>query len=92
MEQTQSVIHAVAEKLGRDINDVETLVSAFSTEIRKALAEENSVAIPGFGTFSSEKEDEHVVTDLSTGKHMLMPPGIVSQFRPSSRLTKALQQ
>ena len=92
MEKSQSIIQIVAERLGRNDNDVEALVNAFSSEIRKALAGENTVAIPGFGSFGSKMETEHVVADLSTGKRMLMPPSIVSQFKPSSRLIKALQQ
>ncbi|WP_289857994.1 HU family DNA-binding protein [uncultured Muribaculum sp.] len=92
MEQAQSIIHAVAERLGRSNNDIATLIDAFSAEIGNALAAEDTVAIPGFGTFSARKETEHIVTDLSTGKRMLMPPSIVSQFKPGSRLIKAIQQ
>lgn len=50
----------------------------------------DSVAIPGFGTFTSVKHDERVVTDPSTGSRTLMPPAIETGFITSVVLRKKL--
>ena len=92
MDNKPSIVQAVAEKLGRTTADTETLLSAMCAEITRALSETETVAIPGFGSFSAHKEDEHVTTDLSTGKSVLLPPSIVAEFNPGSRLTKSLTQ
>ncbi|MCM1520276.1 MAG: HU family DNA-binding protein [Lachnoclostridium sp.] len=50
----------------------------------------DTVAIPGFGSFVTEKTDEQVITDPSTGKRTLMPPAITMTFKPSILLRKKL--
>jgi nucleoid DNA-binding protein len=44
--------------------------------------------LPSFGSFSTVKHDESIITDISTGKHMLMPPCIEVEFTPSNILNK----
>ena len=49
------------------------------------------MAIPRFGTFVPVKHEEEVITDLSTGKRMLVPPEINVEFHPGAMLTKRLR-
>lgn len=90
--QDITIVEALAGKLGRTSADTETLLQAVAAELTKQLSEQHTVAIPGFGSFSARKEDEHVTTDLSTGKSVLMPPSIVAEFKPGSRLLKTIAQ
>lgn len=48
----------------------------------------DTVAIPGFGTFTPVKTDEYVSTDAE-GNRTLMPPSIKLTFKPGSRLKKS---
>lgn len=58
--------------------------------IRQALTELDSVAVPSFGTFTPVKRDEEIITDLSTGRRMLLPPQITLEFTPAAMLRKHL--
>ncbi len=50
----------------------------------------DSVALPGFGTFVTVKDDERVDRDLSTGRKVLLPPHLSMDFKSSSALLKSL--
>lgn len=65
-------------------------IGAIGAAIVDILAEGNSVAIPGFGTFSPEKTDEYVKADDS-GRRLLMPPAIIVNFKPSVVLRNRLK-
>ncbi len=54
-------------------------------------AEQDMVAIPGFGTFESKKRLERINIHPSTGKRMLLPPKIVLGFRPSALLKQKVK-
>ena len=64
----------LTELTGRSSADVDALVEGLSIILRDTCSELDSVAIPTFGTFTAVKHNEEVVTDLSTGKRMLLPP------------------
>lgn len=65
-------------------------IGAIGAAIVDILAEGNSVAIPGFGTFAPEKADEYVKADDS-GRRLLMPPAIIVNFKPSVVLRNRLK-
>ncbi|RXI24233.1 MAG: hypothetical protein C7K11_01980 [Candidatus Amulumruptor caecigallinarius] len=52
----------------------------------------DSVALPGFGTFVTVKEDERIDRDLSTGRQVLLPPHLSMEFKGSSSLLKAINK
>lgn len=52
----------------------------------------DSVALPGFGTFVTIKEDERVDRDLSTGRQVLLPPHLSMEFKGSTSLLKAINK
>lgn len=49
-----------------------------------------SVAIPGFGSFTPVKHEERVETDAESGRRTLLPPHIAVNFIPGSKLRKLL--
>lgn len=85
-----AVIESIAEKLQRDKKDVNALMEGFVTAVQEYLCDMDTVQLPGFGTFSATKEDEQIVTDLSTGKRLLLPPAITIQFSPSALLKRKI--
>ncbi len=52
------------------------------------LSSLDNIAIPGFGTFSATKHEEHISTDNERGVAMLIPPSITINFTPGAQLRK----
>ncbi|MDE6498448.1 MAG: HU family DNA-binding protein [Muribaculaceae bacterium] len=84
------ILQQAAAAAGCDAAQAQSMADALAAILREKAAQMDSVAIPGFGTFVPEKVKEHVETDADTGRHMLMPPGLVLKFNPGSMLRKRL--
>lgn len=82
----------IAKRMRRQPADVNALFDGLSAVMKQCFVQLDSVAIPGFGKFGSVKEEEKVITDLSTGQRMLLPPAINVSFQPSSLLKKRVNQ
>lgn len=50
----------------------------------------DSVSIPGFGTFTTEKYDERIVDDADSGKRVMLPPSIEMRFKSSVVIRKKI--
>lgn len=72
------------------MSEVGILTDNLTATLTAVLAELNSAAIPGFGTFESAKTDERIVTE--NGERILMPPAIDVRFNPSVVLRNKLKQ
>jgi len=84
----KTIVSNLSQKLGRDPKEISALIDGLATIIREKCGNLSDIAIPGFGTFAPIKEDEKVITDLSTGKNILLPPQISLNFEPSIVLRK----
>lgn len=82
----------LAGLLKRTPDETSTLTDALSKLLAETGSELDSIAIPGFGTFSTVKEDEAIVTDPATGKRTLVPPSIKMSFQPSVVLRKKMSR
>lgn len=78
--------------LRRSPEETATLTDAFSKLMAETGTELDSVAVPGFGTFSTVKTDESIVTDAATGRRTLLPPSIRMSFQPSVVLRKKMSR
>ncbi|MDE6485592.1 MAG: HU family DNA-binding protein [Duncaniella sp.] len=85
----KQLISSIAERMGLNAATVNTLLGSLTDIIGENCADLNSIAVPGFGTFSAEKTDEYVVT-APDGSRTLMPPAITVKFSPSIILRKKL--
>lgn len=81
-------IQRLAKASGHDMAAAAELSDILTGLLASALADCNTVAIPGFGTFTHTKTDEYVATDPE-GHRMLMPPAITAGFTPGSKLRKS---
>lgn len=81
-------IAGLARQTGRNISQTENLANCLTKVIGDIAAGLDSVAIPGFGRFDSEKHDEYISVDPSTGRNMLYPPEIKISFTAGSMLKK----
>lgn len=81
----------IAQKLGLTHSEIDALVEGLGIALCRNCAELDSTAVPTFGTFAPQKHPEEIITDLSTGRKMLVPPEITIEFRPAAMLTKRLR-
>lgn len=85
-------IDELSKRIGRNSQDVSVLIGGFSTLLKEKCANQESVAIPGFGTFVPVKQMEYVKTIQDTGKRMLFPPRIDLHFEASTKLKSKLKE
>lgn len=88
----RSFINRLSKALQTEGRETTRLATALTSIIAGCAAENDSVAIPGFGTFESTKHLEYVSVDPETGKKTLVPPSISVTFKPGSRLKKAVEK
>lgn len=82
----------IAAALSIDADKAGALADTLVEIVKEQLAAGNSVAVPGFGQFSAVNEPEQIITDLSTGKRLMLPPVIEILFSPASAITKDMKK
>ena len=79
---------ALRQRIGLSESDSDNIFEATIDAIKECSKNLDTVAIPGFGSFSCSKTDESIVIDESTGTNTLVPPKIELSFRTSVVLKK----
>lgn len=87
----KAFLSRVAVRMG-EAAPVTHMAQALTEALRQACANQDVVAVPGFGNFSGIKHDEKVEFDPDSGRRLLYPPRIAVEFRPSVLLRKRLTQ
>lgn len=87
-----TLVASLSTDLRRPRHDIEALVGGLASALRDALVDGDTVLLPGFGTFTTVKEDEKVVDDLDRGGSVLLPPAITIQFNPSTLLRRKISE
>lgn len=80
----------IAAITGIDSDTVSQVSSAIPKVLTQLCLDGDSVAIPGFGTFSAVKTDEYIDVD-EDGRRWLRPPHIDIAFRTSVVLRKKVR-
>lgn len=88
---TKAFINILAERLGRDPEEVAFLVASLGEAMADIVIDGNSVAIPGFGQFEPKMRGERITTHPSTGKKILVPPKLSMVFKPSALLKQKVR-
>ena len=88
----RTFIQRLAKATDSDTKTAGALASALGAIIGELAADQDSTAIPGFGTFASVKTPDYVATDPETGAKTLVPPSIAITFKPGSRLKKSVSK
>ena len=86
--ENKEFITKLAKKMNREAKDVSALLDGLSQVFKENLSNLDSIAIPAFGEFYTEKEDEKISIDHSSGKRLLLPPQISISFKPSTIMKK----
>ena len=80
------LIAELAARLDREIPEVENMLDVFGQIVADRLADNDIVALEGWGQFELKKKAERYSADAESGKRYLLPPKLIPVFRPSSRL------
>lgn len=84
-------IAALAKKSGYKAEDTQNMVRTAMYTIVDTLAENESVSISGLGNFDVKKRLERVIVNPGTGQKMLVPPKLVTNFKPVSSLKEKVK-
>lgn len=76
------------KKLALSDDSIDSLMEKLPEVMLSCAKDLDAVAIPGFGTFYSEKHDERIVENQSTGETVMLPPEIEFGFNSSVVLRK----
>ncbi len=88
----KTIITTLAKQLSRDNKDITSLMDGFICVLKDNLGNLDTIAIPGFGEFIPEKQDERIALNKDTGKQMLLPPQITVSFKTSTALRKKISE
>ena len=84
------LIDFVAEKTNIAKVTVSIVISEMHDVIAESLQKGDSVKIPGFGTFTSKKEDDGKVKNCKAGERINIPPVNVVNFESSQELKEKI--
>ena len=73
-------LNAVSRRMGISQKEVQAMANAFAKALSENLDDENSLNVPGFGSFEVKKKLERVVVSPITKKRKLVPPKLALAF------------
>lgn len=85
---SSQIIEQLSAQFNIEPQTAAKLMNSLTAAIKDYCLEMDSVAIPGFGTFSPKKTEERLTEDPTTGSRRLLPPRIDVEFNTSVVLRK----
>jgi DNA-binding protein HU-beta len=86
----KELVAAIAEKSNLTLAQAETILTTTFDTIQAALVLQDSVAIPGFGNFTTKVREERKGRNPGTGKEIIIPRAIVPVFKPGTQLKESV--
>lgn len=83
-------ITRLSKRASLNYKETQQLVTSVIAMVNEVLAEGDTLAIPAFGNFSVQKQEEYIGFDRTTGQRMLYPPHIEVKFTPGTILAKTI--
>lgn len=84
-------IAALSQKAGYKVEDTQNMVRTMVYSIVDTLAEGEGVSVSGLGSFEVKKRLERIITNPGTGQKMLVPPKLVTNFKPFATLKEKVK-
>ncbi len=84
-------IAALSKKTGYKSDVTQNMVRTAVYSIVDELSMGQSVNINGLGTFEVKKRMERIINNPGTGQKMLVPPKLVTNFKPVSTLKEKIK-
>lgn len=86
---SKTLLSRLSMESGKSTDEIASVVNAVASAIAAYAGNLDSVAVPGFGTFTAVHRPDSVRVD-SEGRRMLTPPSISVEFKSSVVLRKSL--
>jgi DNA-binding protein HU-beta len=90
MNKTE-LIEAMASKSGLTKKDAGAALDAFTSTVTETLAKKDSVALIGFGTFSTSQRAARDGVNPSTGAKIKIAATTVAKFKVGTKLKDAVK-
>ena len=90
MNKTE-LIEAIASKTGLTKKDAGSALDATIETITEALSKSDSVALIGFGTFTTSKRAARSGVNPSTGEKIQIAESTVAKFKVGAKLKEAVK-
>lgn len=87
-----SFISAVAEKSGCTKKDADAIVKAFVEVVSDVVKKDDSIMIPGLGTFSVVEKSERTVRNPRTGETSILPAHKAPKFKFATAIKNAAKE
>lgn len=84
-------IAALSKMTGYKSDVTQNMVRTAVYSIVDELSMGQSVSISGLGTFEVKKRMERIINNPGTGQKMLVPPKLVTNFKPFSTLKEKIK-
>ena len=85
------LISAIALKTGLTKKDTGATLDAFMETVTEALSKGDSVALIGFGTFSTSKREARDGVNPNSGAKIKIAAATVAKFKVGAKLKKAVK-
>lgn len=87
----KTFISQLAERLGRDIDEVALITKLLGNTIAECVRDGDVVTVPAFGSFEQKKRLERITVHPSSGKKIMVPPKLSLVFKPSTLLKQKVK-
>ena len=87
----KELVTLLANEMKWSTDETSRTLATLGSVITKNLADNNTVAIQGFGQFEVKKKNERISVNPSNGKRYLVPPKLVPIFRPGTTIKNRLK-
>ena len=86
------LIEAMASKSGLTKKDAALALDAFTTTVTETLSKKDTVALIGFGTFSTSERAAREGVNPSTGAKLQIAATTVAKFKVGAKLKEAVKK
>lgn len=89
--KNKELVQKIQQTVPTTGNRASELLDLTTALIAKILADGDSLAIQGFGTFEVKKKEERVSVNPSTGTRWMIPPKFAASFKAGSIMKEKIK-
>jgi DNA-binding protein HU-beta len=90
MMNKKELIAAIAEKADLSLAQAEIALSATFGAIQATMAAQDTVMVPGFGSFGAKVREERKGRNPGTGQEITIPKAVLPVFKPAAQLKETV--
>ena len=85
------LVKEIARETGVDKSTIQAIIDSAMRNVKKSIADEESVFFRGFGTFNMKVRKEKLARNITRNTSVLVPEHKVVTFKPSQEFTNEIQ-